>query len=49
MVRRRTLNALADMGPQAKALLPAVREALKDNAPEVGMAAAEAFDQIQKR
>jgi hypothetical protein len=33
MVRRRTLDTLAEIGPPARALLPAVQEALHDSEP----------------
>jgi HEAT repeat protein len=48
MVRRRTLNTLGEIGPQAAATLPIVRGALQDSDAEVRRAAAEALENIHQ-
>ena len=47
MVRRRTLDTLGEIGPPARALLPAVQEALHDSEPEVRQAASDASAKIR--
>ena len=47
MVRRRTLDTLGEIGPPARALLPAVQEALHDSEPQVHQAADDALAKIR--